>query len=56
MEGWYWYAEDMKVPSLFDAVQAKGGKSPACRLAGHRRQPAITDNVPEYWRANTPRT
>src|SRR5579883_279222 len=35
--GWYWYAEDIRVPTLWD-------------LAAERR---ITWNLPQYWRAGT---
>lgn len=54
MEAWYWYAEDVKVPSLFDAVKAKGGKSLAFGWPATVGSLSITDNVPEYWRAYTP--
>src|SRR5471032_3291308 len=53
MEGWYWYAEDVKVPSLFDAVKAKGAKSLAFGWPATAGSLAITDNIPEYWRAYT---
>jgi predicted AlkP superfamily pyrophosphatase or phosphodiesterase len=51
-QGWYWYTEDIRVPTLWDAA------------AGARRTTAsvqwpvtvgahITWNIPEFWRANT---
>jgi len=54
MEGWYWYASDVKVPTLFDAVKAKGGTSAALGWPVTVGNPSITDNIPEYWRTNTP--
>ena len=54
MEAWYWYAEDVKVPSLFDAVKAKGAKSLAFGWPATVGSLSITDNIPEYWRAYTP--
>jgi predicted AlkP superfamily pyrophosphatase or phosphodiesterase len=53
MEGWYWYAEDVKVPSLFDAVYAKGAVSLAFSWPATAGSLSITDNIPEYWRAYT---
>ncbi|MFI5059539.1 MAG: alkaline phosphatase family protein, partial [Candidatus Acidiferrales bacterium] len=51
--GWYWYAEDIKVPTLWDAA-ADAGLSTAnvhwpVSVAAH-----ITWNLPQYWRAGTP--
>jgi predicted AlkP superfamily pyrophosphatase or phosphodiesterase len=54
MEGWYWYAEDVKVPSLFDVVHAKGGITLGFGWPATAGSLSITDNVPEYWRAYTP--
>jgi len=53
LDGWYWYAEDIKVPTLWDAVSSAGFVTsnvewPA--TAGAR----ITYNIPSYWRARTP--
>ena len=50
MEGWYWYAEDVKVPSLFDAVHAKGGVTLGFCWPATAGSLSITDNLPEYWR------
>jgi len=52
--GWYWYAEDIKVPPLWAAAHAAG--KPVANLfwpvaAG---SPSIDWNVPEYWRARNP--
>ena len=53
MEGWYWYAEDVKVPNLFDAVHAKGGVTLGFSWPATAGSLSITDNIPEYWRAYT---
>ena len=53
MEGWYWYAQDVKVPSLFDAVHAKGGVTLGFCWPATAGSLTITDNIPEYWRAYT---
>jgi predicted AlkP superfamily pyrophosphatase or phosphodiesterase len=52
--GWYWYAEDIKVPTLWDAAAAAGLVIanihwPVSVAAAH-----ITWNLPQYWRAGTP--
>ncbi len=52
-QGWYWYAEDIRVPTLWDAAAAAG------RTTGSIQWPVtvgakITWNIPEFWRAGTP--
>ena len=52
MGGWYWYSQDIKVPTLWDAVHASG--RPVASLGwpvtvGAR---SIDANIPEYWRAH----
>ena len=51
--GWYWYAEDIRVPTLWDAAAAAGLTTanvdwPVTVGAD------ITYNIPQYWRAETP--
>jgi predicted AlkP superfamily pyrophosphatase or phosphodiesterase len=51
--GWYWYAEDIRVPTLWDAAAAAGLVTanihwPVSVAAAH-----ITWNLPQYWRAGT---
>jgi predicted AlkP superfamily pyrophosphatase or phosphodiesterase len=50
--GWYWYASDVRVPTLWDAARAAG-----IRTAGVNWPVTVgadlTWNIPEYWRANT---
>jgi predicted AlkP superfamily pyrophosphatase or phosphodiesterase len=50
--GWYWYAEDIAVPTLYQAVEARGGTSALIEwpvaVGAH-----ASFVVPEYWRAIT---
>ncbi len=52
-QGWYWYAEDIHVPTLWDAAAAAGRTTASIHwpvsVGAH-----ITWNIPEFWRANTP--
>lgn len=50
LSGWYWYAEDIKVPTLWDAVRKRGLVTasvdwPATVGAN------INFSIPQYWRA-----
>jgi predicted AlkP superfamily pyrophosphatase or phosphodiesterase len=52
-QAWYWYAEDIRVPTLWDAATQAG------RATTSIQWPAtvgakITWNIPEFWRAGTP--
>ncbi len=52
-EGWYWYAEDIRVPAIWDAAAAAGRKTASLQwpvTVGAR----IDWNIPEFWRASTP--
>jgi predicted AlkP superfamily pyrophosphatase or phosphodiesterase len=51
MQGWYWYAEDIKVPTLWDVVHAKGGVVASFSWPVSVGTASIDYNVPEYWRA-----
>jgi len=51
--GWYWYAEDIKVPTLWDAA-ADAGLSTANVHWPVSVAARITWNLPQYWRAGTP--
>jgi predicted AlkP superfamily pyrophosphatase or phosphodiesterase len=51
-QGWYWYAEDIRVPTLWDLAAQAG------RTTGSIQWPVtvgahITWNIPEFWRATT---
>lgn len=50
-QGWYWYAEDIKVPTLWDAVHDKAGIVGSVGWPVSVGALSITYNVPEYWRA-----
>jgi predicted AlkP superfamily pyrophosphatase or phosphodiesterase len=52
MSGWYWYARDIKVETLWDAVHAAHGKVASLSWPVSVDAPSIDENVPEYWRAN----
>jgi len=52
-EGWYWYAEDIRVPTLWDAASAAGRTTASIQwpvTVGAK----INWNIPEFWRAGTP--
>jgi predicted AlkP superfamily pyrophosphatase or phosphodiesterase len=52
-EGWYWYASDIRVPTLWDAVHARHGVVASIGWPVSVGSYAIDYNVPEYWRAQT---
>ena len=52
-EGWYWYAADLKVPTLWDEA-GKAGLTTANMQWPVTAGGAIDFNVPQYWRAGTP--
>jgi predicted AlkP superfamily pyrophosphatase or phosphodiesterase len=50
-QGWYWYTEDIRVPTLWDAAEKAGLKSAAVPwpvTVGAN----ITFDIPEFWRAS----
>ncbi len=51
--GWYWYAEDIRVPTLWD-VAARAGLSTASVQWPASVGARVTWNIPEFWRAGTP--
>jgi len=48
---WYWYAEDIKAPTLWDAARAAGYVVGSVSWPVSAGAPGITWNIPEYWRA-----
>jgi len=52
-QGWYWYAEDIRVPTLWDAA-AKAGRTTASVQWPVTVGANITWDIPEVWRAGTP--
>jgi predicted AlkP superfamily pyrophosphatase or phosphodiesterase len=51
--GWYWYTEDIRVPTLWDAA-ARAGRTTASLQWPVTVGAHITWNIPEFWRASTP--
>jgi predicted AlkP superfamily pyrophosphatase or phosphodiesterase len=51
-QGWYWYAEDIRVPTLWDAA-AKAGWTTASVQWPVTVGATITWDIPELWRAGT---
>ncbi len=52
-QGWYWYAEDIRVPTLWDAARQAGWTTASIQwpvTVGAK----ITWDIPEVWRAATP--
>jgi predicted AlkP superfamily pyrophosphatase or phosphodiesterase len=54
MEGWYWYAADIKVATLWDEVHAAHGKVASFSWPVSVGTESIDFNIPEFWRARTP--
>ena len=52
-KGWYWYTEDIRVPTLWDAA-AQVGRTTASIQWPATVGAKITWNIPEFWRASTP--
>ena len=52
-EGWYWYSEDIKVPTLWDAA-AQAGRTTASVQWPVSVGAHVNWLIPEFWRANTP--
>jgi predicted AlkP superfamily pyrophosphatase or phosphodiesterase len=52
-EGWYWYSEDIKVPTLWDAA-AKAGRTTASVQWPVSVGAHVNWVIPEVWRASTP--
>jgi predicted AlkP superfamily pyrophosphatase or phosphodiesterase len=52
-EGWYWYSEDIHVPTLWDAA-AEAGRSTASVQWPVTVGARVNWNIPEFWRASTP--
>jgi predicted AlkP superfamily pyrophosphatase or phosphodiesterase len=48
---WYWYAEDMKAPTLWQAASAAGYVVGSISWPVSVAAPGVDWNIPEYWRA-----
>lgn len=51
-QGWYWYAEDIRVPTLWDAA-AQADRTTASIQWPVTVGARITWDIPEFWRAST---
>ncbi len=52
-QGWYWYADDIRVPTLWDAA-AQAGRTTASIQWPVTVGACVTWNIPEFWRTSTP--
>jgi predicted AlkP superfamily pyrophosphatase or phosphodiesterase len=52
--GWYWYAKDIKVPTLWQAVEQAGMIAASLNWPATVAAKGVRYLVPEYWRAHTP--
>jgi predicted AlkP superfamily pyrophosphatase or phosphodiesterase len=50
--GWYWYASDIKVPTLWDAAHKAGRKTASVYWPVTVGDAAIDYDIPELWRAH----
>jgi predicted AlkP superfamily pyrophosphatase or phosphodiesterase len=51
--GWYWYAEDIQAPTLWQAASKAGYVVGSISWPVTAGAPWIQFNIPEYWRAQT---
>jgi predicted AlkP superfamily pyrophosphatase or phosphodiesterase len=51
-DGWFWYAEDIRVPSLWTAVSRSGRVTASVNWPVTIGETGITYLLPEYWRAH----
>lgn len=51
-DGWYWYASDIKVPTLWDAVHKTGKKTASVYWPVSVGAASIDYDIPELWRAH----
>jgi predicted AlkP superfamily pyrophosphatase or phosphodiesterase len=54
LAGWYWYSEDIRVPTLWDAAARAGYVTGSVSWPVSVGAASIRYNIPEYWRAMTP--
>jgi predicted AlkP superfamily pyrophosphatase or phosphodiesterase len=52
--GWYWFAEDFKVPTLWDAARAKGLTVGNVHWPVSVGAASVTWNLPQIWRSGHP--
>ncbi len=51
LDGWYWYAEDIRVPTLWEAAAKAGMKVGSVSWPVSVGAKGVTYLIPEYWRA-----
>lgn len=49
--GWYWYASDIKVPTLWAAVAGAGKTTASLHWPVSVAAPGVTWNIPQIWRS-----
>jgi predicted AlkP superfamily pyrophosphatase or phosphodiesterase len=54
MGGWYWYASDIRVPTLWEAASNAGILVASVNWPVSVDAKGVTYLIPEYWRARTP--
>lgn len=52
--GWFWYASDIKVPTLWDAAEKAGYKAANVHWPVSVGAKGVTWNLPQYWRTGHP--
>jgi predicted AlkP superfamily pyrophosphatase or phosphodiesterase len=52
-EGWYWYAEDIHAPTLWEAAARAGYIVGSISWPTSIGAPGVQFNIPEFWRAST---
>jgi predicted AlkP superfamily pyrophosphatase or phosphodiesterase len=53
-QGWYWYASDVRVPTLWQAAHAAGLKTANVHWPVTVGAAGIDENLPQIWRTGTP--
>lgn len=53
VESWYWYAQDIRVPTLWDAAQSAGMVTASVSWPVSVGASAVKYLIPEYWRVRT---
>jgi predicted AlkP superfamily pyrophosphatase or phosphodiesterase len=53
VESWYWYAEDIRVPTLWDAAQLAGMVTASVSWPVTVGAKSVKYLIPEYWRVRT---
>jgi predicted AlkP superfamily pyrophosphatase or phosphodiesterase len=51
LQGWYWYAEDIRVPTLWEAASSAGMKVGSVSWPVSVGAKGVSYLIPEYWRA-----